>query len=154
VATLGKWRNLAEPTKKTQRAALWLKLRCEGLGPLELPLMAKACQGADPSLKRVLCYVLRAAAPAEPANAYTHVCPHVRQHPTCQHLMLQIYEFTTLHSDLQDRAALQGQVWTHTYYIVALVLKQLHPTCQMLHASISRIWRLRLASAAPLDQVQ
>lgn len=37
----GKWRNLAEPTKKTQRAALWLKLRCEGLGPLELPLMAK-----------------------------------------------------------------------------------------------------------------
>ena len=83
-----------------------------------------------------------------------HTCLSTCQHSTGQHSMLQIYEFTTLHSDLQDRAALQGQVWTHTYYIVALVLKQLHPTCQMLHASISRIWRLRLASAAPLDQVQ
>ena len=41
MATTGRWRNLAEPTEKTQRAALWLKLRCEGLGPLELPLMAK-----------------------------------------------------------------------------------------------------------------
>lgn len=39
----GKWRCMSEPVAKTQRVALRLSLRLEGLGSVELPLMAKVC---------------------------------------------------------------------------------------------------------------